>query len=154
LIDISGENMFIIENATIKDLFTLRQLEKECFTIDAWPLLDLAGVLTLPGIIRMKAVQEGQMVGFIAGNIGNTDGIGWISTIGVAKQARRQGIGKTLLAAFEDRINTSELRLTVRKSNLGAIQMYLQNGYQNYQIWENYYQGGEDGQVMRKLRAR
>jgi ribosomal protein S18 acetylase RimI-like enzyme len=154
LIDISGENMFTIENATIKDLFTLRQLEKECFTIDAWPLFDLAGVLTLPGIIRMKAVQNDQMVGFIAGNIGNTDGIGWISTIGVVNQARRQGIGKALLAAFEDRINTPELRLTVRKSNLGAIQMYLQNGYQNYQIWENYYQGGEDGQVMRKLRAR
>jgi ribosomal protein S18 acetylase RimI-like enzyme len=146
--------MFTIETATIKDLFSLQRLEKECFAIDAWPLLDLAGVLALPGIIRMKAVQENKMVGFIAGNIGSTDGIGWISTIGVVQQARRQGIGKALLAAFEDRINTPELRLTVRKSNLGAIQMYLQNGYQNYQIWENYYQGGEDGQVMHKLRAR
>jgi ribosomal protein S18 acetylase RimI-like enzyme len=146
--------MFTIENATIKDLFSLRKLEKECFAIDAWPLLDLAGVLTLPGIIRMKAVQGDQMVGFIAGNIGSTDGIGWISTIGVVQLARRQGIGKALLQAFEVRINTPELRLTVRKSNLSAIQMYLQNGYQNYQTWENYYQGGEDGQVMRKLRAR
>jgi ribosomal protein S18 acetylase RimI-like enzyme len=146
--------MFTIENATIKDLFSLRKLEKECFAIDAWPLLDLAGVLTLPGITRMKAVQGDQMVGFIAGNIGSTDGIGWISTIGVVQLARRQGIGKALLQAFEVRINTPELRLTVRKSNLSAIQMYLQNGYQNYQIWENYYQGGEDGQVMRKLRAR
>lgn len=146
--------MFTIENATIKDLFPLQRLEKECFTIDAWPLVDLAGVLVLPGIIRMKAVQENKMVGFIAGNIGSTDGIGWISTIGVVQPVRRQGIGKALLTAFEERINTPELRLTVRRSNLGAIQMYLQNGYQNYQIWENYYQGGEDGQVMRKLRAR
>jgi ribosomal protein S18 acetylase RimI-like enzyme len=146
--------MFTIENASIKDLFPLRKLEKECFAIDAWPLVDLAGVLTLPGIIRMKAVQENKMVGFIAGNIGATDGIGWISTIGVVQLARRYGIGKALLAAFEDRIITPELRLTVRRSNLGAIQMYLQSGYEYYQIWENYYQGGEDGQVMRKLRAR
>ena len=146
--------MFTIENATIKDVFDLRNLEKECFSMDAWPMFDLAGVLLLPGIIRLKAVANRQMAGFVAGETGSSRGICWISTIGVAQKFRRQGIGIALLQACEDKMASPDIRLTVRKSNETAIQMYLSNGYHILETWSNYYHGGEDGIVMRKLRAR
>src|SRR4030042_1173571 len=39
-----------IEAATWRDLNHLRQLERACFPKDAWPLLDLIGVLTMPEV--------------------------------------------------------------------------------------------------------
>lgn len=122
--------------------------------MDAWPIFDLAGVLILPGIIRLKAVAEGQMAGFVAGDTGSSMGVCWISTIGVLQQFRHQGIGKALLGACEDKMAAPEIRLTVRKSNQAAIQMYTNSGYHILETWSNYYNGGEDGIVMRKLRAR
>lgn len=47
--------MIEITEASIRDLMDLRRLEQACFDLDAWPLLDLAGVLSLPGIIRLRA---------------------------------------------------------------------------------------------------
>ena len=55
-----------IAAATILDLKALRKLEKESFDRDAWPLVDLIAVLTFPEVIRLKAVDDGGMVGFIA----------------------------------------------------------------------------------------
>lgn len=146
--------MFSIETATIKDLFQLRKLEKECFVNDAWPIIDLLGVLCFPGIVRIKAMVGNNMVGFIAGDIGSPDQIGWITTVGVAWEFRRQGIGKALLLACETKMTSHDIRLTVRRSNQAAIQMYMQSGYQDLETWKSYYNGGEDGLVMRKLRAK
>ena len=44
-----------IQPATWRDLNSLRHLERLCFPKDAWPLLDLVGVLTLPNVVRLKA---------------------------------------------------------------------------------------------------
>ncbi len=65
---------FALEPATLRDLGELRQLEKECFDQDAWPLIDLVGVLSLPGIIRIKAVVDETMVGFAAAESHVADG--------------------------------------------------------------------------------
>ena len=46
----------VIEPATWRDLNALRHLEKVCFPLDAWPLWDLVGVLTLPNVVRLKAM--------------------------------------------------------------------------------------------------
>lgn len=146
--------MFTIETATLRDLFQLRKLETESFSEDAWPLFDLAGILCFPGIVRIKAVNGSRMIGFVSGDLGSSNKIGWITTIAVLDAYRRQGIGRALLTACENQMTAPEIRLTVRKSNQAAIQLYAQNGYQAYETWMNYYNGGEDGLVMRKLRAR
>jgi hypothetical protein len=54
--------------ANLRDLGGLRRVEQACFLKDAWPLLDLFAVLTWPEIIRLKAVENDQMIGFIAGD--------------------------------------------------------------------------------------
>lgn len=139
-----------IEPATWRDLNDLRRLEKVCFPKDAWPLLDLIGLLTWPNVIRLKAVNAGAMVGFVACDLRPADNLAWIATIGVLPEHRRQGIGRALLVAAEQQLTLPRVRLNVRVSNHAAIQLYLELGYQRAGVWSRYYHDGEDALVMEK----
>ncbi|MBX3035678.1 MAG: GNAT family N-acetyltransferase [Anaerolineales bacterium] len=140
-----------ITKATILDLNALRKLEKESFAKDAWPLLDLIAVLTFPNVIRFKATEDNQMIGFIAGDPRPNDGWGWVATIAVDPRFRLRGIGRALLHACEKELGVPRVRLTVRTSNQGAITMYEKEGYQTIDIWHNYYNDGEPAMVMEKV---
>jgi ribosomal protein S18 acetylase RimI-like enzyme len=143
---------FQIDAASWRDLNSLRQLERACFDHDAWPLLDLIAVLTLPGTVRLKATVGDQVVGFIAGDIRGRDGIGWITTLGVLPGHRRKGIARALLACCEEQMTMPRLRLSVRRSNDAAQELYRQAGYTQVDVWRRYYTGGEDGLVLEKRR--
>jgi ribosomal protein S18 acetylase RimI-like enzyme len=133
-----------------RDLNDLRQIEKICFGEDAWPLWDLVAVLTFAGIIRMKAVVDGRMVGFIAGEVNTSEGVGWITTIGVLPEYRRQGIAKALLVNCEEHLGTARARLSVRRSNQAAIHLYQQAGYVQSSVWPAYYVDREDALILEK----
>ena len=139
-----------IEAANLMDLGALRHLENICFGNDAWPLLDLIAVLTWPEVIRLKAVEAGEMIGFIAGDPRQSNGAVWIATIAVDPRFRRRGIGSALMLACEERVRLPIMKLSVRISNEGAISMYEKLGYQTSDIWQAYYNDGEDGLVMTK----
>jgi ribosomal protein S18 acetylase RimI-like enzyme len=139
-----------ILSAGWRDLGALRQLEKVCFPKDAWPLLDLIGVLSLPNVVRIKAVRDNQMIGFIAGDRKSSD-LGWIATIGVLPAYRGRGIAGALLAECEIRLEVTHIRLNVRLKNTRAIQLYQKAGYQRIDIWPNYYQDGTDALIFEKI---
>ena len=141
-----------IQPATWHDLGQLRQLEQECFGEDAWPLLDIIGVLAMPGVIRLKAVSGDQMVGFISGDPRSGEGVGWITSLGVRKAYRRQGIAQDLLEICEEQMGMRRIRLCVRRDNEPAIKLYEQNGYRMVDIWSNYYRPGSDALVLEKER--
>lgn len=141
-----------IEPASLRDLGTLRSIERICFPKDAWPLLDLVGVLTYPGVVRLKAVTEAQMVGFIAGDVRRSEGVAWIATLAVLPDFRRRGIGAALLQACETQIPLNRIRLCVRPSNNGAIELYSRFGYTRIGEWAKYYQDGEPALVMEKIK--
>ncbi len=143
-------SLAIIQPATWRDLNSLRHLERLCFPKDAWPLLDLVGVLTLPNVVRLKAEVDDLMVGFIAGDIRSSQHLAWIATIGVLPDYRGRGIGRMLLEACEAQIQEPCVRLCVRASNQTAIQLYLNSSYQKAGVWPDYYQDGEDALVMEK----
>ena len=86
---IPNTQMFI-QAATLRDLNALRKLEAVCFPKDAWPLIDLIGALTLPNVLRLKAVDEGKMVGFLAADLRPGQDLAWIATIGVLPEHRRR----------------------------------------------------------------
>jgi ribosomal protein S18 acetylase RimI-like enzyme len=143
---------FTIQNANWRDLTELRQLEQECFGQDAWPLWDLVGVLTMPGIVRLKASVNEQMAGFISGETRHSERVGWVTTLGVHAQNRRMGIAMALLEECEQRLNMPRVRLSLRRSNYGALRLYEQAGYSMVDVWLHYYSGGEDALVMEKKR--
>ncbi len=139
-----------IVKASILDLNALRKLENESFAKDAWPLFDLIAVLTFPDVIRLKAVENDRMVGFIAGDPRPRDGWGWVATLAVDPRYQRRGIGRSLLHACEVKLGVPRSRLTVRPSNLAAISMYEGEGYMSIDLWKKYYNDGEDALLMEK----
>jgi ribosomal-protein-alanine N-acetyltransferase len=141
-----------LQPASLFDLNLLRKVEQACFAQDAWPLLDLIAVLTLPGVVRIKAVESDQMIGFVAGDPHRLEGIGWIATIGVLPEYRGRGIGRALLEACEAQMNLPTVKLSVRPTNTEAIRMYQNAGFLTLETWRNYYGDGGDGLVMQKIR--
>lgn len=144
---------FTIETASWRDLNALRRLEQICFPKDSWPLLDLIGVLTYPNIIRLKAVIENQMVGFIAADHRDHNQVGWIATVAVLPQYRRCGIASALILECEKGLSVTRIRLNVRRSNEGAINLYKQLGYRYVSTMPAYYQDGEDALVYEKVKT-
>ena len=138
--------------ASLLDLGQLQQLERACFNHDRWPLLDLMAVLTFPDVVRLKALVDGRMVGFVAGDQRDSQGFSWIATIAVLPEFRRRGIGQALLADCESRLVTPRIRLCVRADNGGAIRLYEQEAYQRVDVWRGYYKDGADALVMEKAR--
>jgi ribosomal protein S18 acetylase RimI-like enzyme len=140
-----------IQAASLRDLGALRRLESAVFEKDAWPLLDLVAVLTWSDVVRLKAVIDHEMVGFVAGDPRPAQNAGWIATIGVDPRYQGQGIGRALLHACEAQMKFPTVKLTVRISNERAISLYEKEGYHTVDIWTKYYNDGEDGLVMEKI---
>ena len=141
---------YTIEKASWRDLLALSALEKACFEYDAWPLIELMGVLAFPGVVRISAEADGKMIGFIAGDPRKREKTGWILTLGVLPEWRRMGIAETLLNSCEEKLGMPQIKLTVRRSNTAAIRLYKKLGYSQIDVWPRYYQGGEDGLVLAK----
>jgi ribosomal-protein-alanine N-acetyltransferase len=141
-----------ISRASFLDLNALTKFERSCFGKDAWPFLDLIAVLTFPDVVRLKAVEAGQMIGFAAGDPRPGEGFSWIATIGVAPAFRRRGVGRDLLRACEALLKPARFRLSVRASNKGAIRLYEREGYVQVDVLQNYYKDAEPAIVMEKSR--
>ena len=116
-------------------------------------MLDLIGVLTMPGVVRLKAIFEARMIGFVAGDVRRGEQVAWIATIGVLPEFRGRGGGSALLQACEARITLPVLRLCVRTDNLDAIRIYERFGYQRKGEWSAYYQDGAPALVMEKINS-
>lgn len=140
---------FTILPATWRDVGELRALEAECFGEDAWPLLDVINVLTIGGIVRLKAVAQERMIGFIAGDPREGE-IAWITTLGVRVPYRRLGIASMLLERCELQMQRPFVRLCVRSDNQPALQLYAKAGYRHVSVWWNYYRDGQDAYVLEK----
>jgi ribosomal-protein-alanine N-acetyltransferase len=136
--------------ATWRDVKSVYDLERICFQVDAWPLIDVLGVLTLPQLIRLKAVDQDTMVGFIAADLRRLQETAWIVTFAVLPQYRRSGIGSALIEMCEAQINLPRIRLSVRQSNQTAIQLYKKLDYQHVDTWVAYYKGGDNALIFEK----
>lgn len=140
-----------IQPANLLDLNALRRLERVCFEKDSWPLLDLVAVLTWADVIRLKAVENGEMIGFVACDPRPSEAAAWIATIAVDPRWQRQGIGRALLRACEVQTRQARMKLSVRISNYGAIALYEKEGYRTVDVWGRYYSDNEDALVMEKV---
>lgn len=136
--------------ATLRDISAIRDLEQVSFPLDAWPLIEMIGVLSLPSVERWKAVEDGQLIGFVAADIRRRQNLAWIATIAVHPDHRGRGIAKRLMEIVEQRVGMPAMRLSVRASNEAARKLYSSRGYEQVDVWPEYYQGDEDAIVMEK----
>lgn len=147
----SKQQQITLSPASLWDLSAIRAIERVAFPQDAWPLLEMVGVLTFPSVERWKAEDGARLAGFVAADIRKSQNLAWIVTIAVAPDYRRQGLGNRLLEKVEGLVGMKTMRLSVRANNRAAIQLYQRRGYEQIDVWPKYYSGKEDAVVMEKV---
>ncbi len=110
-------------------------------------------LLTSPSVLGYQVVTEDKkMVGFIF-IVANNETVGHITTIGIAPEHRKRGLGRKLLNHAENSLQKKSFEaivLEVRVSNFGAQNLYSNYGYVIIQKLKSYYQNGEDAYLMSK----
>jgi ribosomal-protein-alanine N-acetyltransferase len=139
-----------IGRAGLTDLPAIWRLERACFPQDAYDLLTLFEMAVNPGLVRLKAVAGGKLVGYLAGEAQRRREAGWIITIGVLPEYQGLGIGRALLTEAEGALNVARVKLTVRRGNARAVALYEHCGYRHSSTVRGYYHDGEDGLIMEK----
>jgi ribosomal-protein-alanine N-acetyltransferase len=133
-----------IEDASIKHLDKLFEIEQQCFTNEAFTKRQIAYLLTDYNTISLIAKTNNQITGFIITQIENQQNktIGHIITINVSPPYRRKGIAQKLLNQTETILKNrkiNETHLEVRQDNIAAINLYQKQGYKKIEELKNYY---------------
>ncbi|MEM3703425.1 MAG: ribosomal protein S18-alanine N-acetyltransferase [Candidatus Bathyarchaeia archaeon] len=144
----------IVENASIKYLDRLFEIETECFKREAFTKEQIAQLILNYNSISLIAKENDNIVGFIIGVISIEDNVltGHILTIDVSPRHRRKGVGIKLLQEIE-KIFKSKLvrlcRLEVREDNIAALNLYQKLGYKMAGKLHRYY-GDAHGILLEK----
>lgn len=143
-----------IEDASIRHLDRLYEIEIECFEREAFTKQQIAHLLTDYNSVSLVAKVNGEIVGFIIGMIylERNSLTGHILTIDISPIHRRKGIAQKLLQEIE-KIFTEKgvkaCRLEVREDNIAALRLYQKFGYKKVAKLKNYY-GNAHGIYLKK----
>jgi len=138
----------------LSDLNELYQLDMRCFLDgEAYERETFRFLLNNPkAIARQIRSDYDEMAAFGIGVI-EDNGIGHITTVGVAPEYRRRGLARLILHEIERSFaarSVTTIRLEVRVNNHAAQQLYEQVGYVIIQRMSKYYSNGDDGYLMVK----
>jgi [ribosomal protein S18]-alanine N-acetyltransferase len=143
-----------IENASIRLLDKLFEIEGQCFNQEAFTKRQIAYLLTDYNTVALVAKRNSAIAGFIIAQveIENDTLFGHIITINVAPNYRRKGTASKMLKEIEELLKQkgiSECHLEVREDNTAALKLYQSNGYQKISRLEKYY-GKTHGLYLKK----
>ena len=143
-----------IEDASIRHLDRLYEIEIECFEREAFTKQQIAHLLTDYNSVSLVAKVNGEIVGFIIGMIylERNSPTGHILTIDTSLIHRQKGTAQKLLQEIE-KIFTEKgvkaCRLEVREDNIAALRLYQKFGYKKVAKLKNYY-GNAHGIYLKK----
>ena len=144
------------EAASYRDLMAIVELERQCFTSEAFSMQQIAYLLKDCNSISLVARVNKEIVGFVILQLdidkGNSVVFGHIITLNVTAVFRRRGIARQLLFRCEELLKlygVFECRLEVRQANFVALELYRQMGYVNVGLLKGYY-GKEHGLYLKK----
>jgi len=141
---------FEIRKAKLSDLAAAQQLDREAFGVDAWTILDFAGLFSIREIKKFTALAEGNFAGFAASEYDTRRKAVCLMTLAVRPEYRRRGIGAALLKHCEEAFSAQRYYLTVDIENRSAIRLYEQAGYRLTGVEPAYYLNGHDALIMEK----
>jgi ribosomal-protein-alanine N-acetyltransferase len=146
-----------IEDASIRHLDRLNEIEKECFKEEAFTKSQIAQLLADYNSIGLVAREAGVIVGFIIGmiHVGGNASSGHILTIDVSPSHRGKGTGELLLREIERILRQKRVKtvsLEVREDNAVALSLYRKLGYHEAGMLKNYY-GKTHGVYLKKVLA-
>jgi ribosomal-protein-alanine N-acetyltransferase len=133
-----------IEDAQVRHLDRLCEIETECFSDEAFTREQILQLLKEYNCVNLVARVDGIIAGFVIGMIyvDRKALYAHILTIDVSPAYRRRGIGQMLLQEIE-RIfrekGVKDSHLEVREDNVTAISLYRKLGYEKIGKLRNYY---------------
>jgi ribosomal-protein-alanine N-acetyltransferase len=144
----------VIEDALIRHLDRLCEIETECFRGEAFTKEQISQLLKEYNCVSLIARVGGIIVGFVIGMtyIDRKALHAHILTIDVSPAYRRRGIGQLLLQEIERIFKEKGVKashLEVREDNVAAINLYRKMGYEDVGKLRSYY-GNADGVYFRK----
>jgi ribosomal protein S18 acetylase RimI-like enzyme len=147
-----GSNGFAVQRSGWRDLLRVWRVQRAIFLEDAYDPFTLLGLALNPAGLRLHAVQNDDVVGFLACETSLRDGAAWIVMVGTHPRFWGRGIASALIGAAEREMarRASRMKLTVRRGNTRAIALYERLGYQHISTTRRYYNDGEDGLIMEK----
>jgi ribosomal-protein-alanine N-acetyltransferase len=143
-----------IEEASIRLLDDLYEVEKQCFEEEAFSKQQIGFLLGDYSAVSFVARVNSRIAGFIIGRIDliRNQPVGHIMTIDVVPDFRRRGIGRRLMLEIESIFREKgarECRLEARLGNVAALKLYERLGYKKIAVLKNYY-GKTHGIYLRK----
>ena len=144
---------FTLRDHRSSDFEALWKLDQECFPPDlAYSRTELAGYIRRQNSLTLVAERERKIAGYIVAERGGRK-VGHIITLDVRAQARRSGLGSTLMAAAEERLRAlgcASVLLEVAVDNAAAISFYHRQGYATLATVPKYYNGKTDALLLGK----
>jgi ribosomal protein S18 acetylase RimI-like enzyme len=145
----------IIEDANIRLLGELYEIEKQCFDEEAFSKQQIGYLLEDYNAVSFVARVDEEIAGFIIGRVDliRNRPVGHIMTIDVAPNYRRKKVAQKLMLETEAVFKTKgakECRLEVRENNVTALSLYIKLGYEKISLLEHYY-GEAHGYYLRKV---
>ena len=138
----------------LSDLNELWQLDLRCFVDgEAYERETFRYLLSNPDTIARQIRSEFDEMSAFAIAVVESDGVGHLTTIGVAPEYRRRGLARLMLHEIERSFlarGVTTVRLEVRIGNSAAQRLYEQIGYVVVQRMGKYYSNGDDGYLMVK----
>lgn len=131
----------------------LAELEKICFSSQAWSYKSLEEELTNPTAHFFVAEVDEEVAGYIGMYVVCENC--YVTNVAVFPQYRRQGVAKALIKMAmltADTMETDFISLEVRPSNEPAISLYKSFGFEQNGLRKNYYKNPtEDALIMTKF---
>jgi len=133
----------------------LCEIERECFTVEAFTKEQIRFLLDDQNAVGLIALLDDEVAGFIIGLIHhhNKTRTGHICTIDVAVKYRRKGVGLKLLSELEKvfvKMGVKTCYLEARVDNVAARELYRKQGYVEVERLEDYYHVGVHGVLFVK----
>lgn len=137
--------------AEVEDLAAIDEIERGAFPECAYT----PGVLrqwfdVAPGTL-LVAVRRGSVVGYALGAVAAAGSLGWILSVAVRPQDRRQGVGHLLVADLLGRLTAAgatSARLTVASRDAGGAALSYEFGFRDAYEDPDYYGRGQRALVM------
>lgn len=141
------------EFITKQDIPEVLWVERDCFS-DAWTEKMFLGELESEHTVYLAAKEDGKIVGYAGAwcVAGDAD----ITNVAVHSDFRRKHIGEKLLDSLIKELikkNADNIRLEVRKSNIGAIALYEKAGFKQIDVRKNYYQDNKEDALILELKT-
>lgn len=131
---------------------SMAALHAACFeTPRPWRRDEFADLLASPHVFAHARGEEAFILGRIAGPEAE------VLTLAVAPAARRQGVARALIRAFEATARArgaEEAFLEVAADNTAAIALYLAEGYAESGLRRDYYTTPSGGHVAARILSR